>query len=52
METKLFDFDHPKHGFYSVWYNPELKTYGITKTDKPVWCAYSSLAELFKLKGL
>lgn len=52
MEIKLFDFSHPVHGPYSVWFNPELRSYGITKSDRPVWCAYASLASLFAAKGL
>lgn len=31
MTIKLFEFNHPKHGYYSVWYDREMKTYGITK---------------------
>ena len=49
---KLFDFEHPKYGYYSVWFDTEMKTYGITKSDAPPWCAYATITELFKLKGL
>ena len=52
MPIKLFEFDHPKHGHYSVWYDQEMKTYGITKSGVPPWCAYATIAELFILKGL
>lgn len=31
MTIKLFEFNRPKHGYYSVWYDREMKTYGITK---------------------
>ena len=50
--VKLFDFVHPKHGYYSVWYDSSMGTYGITKSDAPCWCAYGSITELFKIKGL
>lgn len=49
---KLFEFDHPKFGYYSVWFDSELKTYGITKSAQAPWCAYASISELFKQKGL
>lgn len=52
MTIKLFEFNHPKHGYYSVWYDQEMKTYGITKSNAAPWCAYASIAELFRLKGL
>lgn len=51
MSIKLFEFDHPKHGYYSVWYDQEMKTYGITKSGVAPWCAYATIAELFRLKG-
>lgn len=55
--TKLIGtIEHPKHGKYYLFYNDELKSYGISKSeyngDSGLWCAYASLAELFKLKGL
>lgn len=50
--SKLFEFTHPVHGYYAVYYDQELKTYGITKSGQPCWCAYASLTELFKQKGL
>ena len=52
MTTLLFEFDHPVHGYYAVYYDAELRTYGITKSAQPCWCAYASLTELFKQKGL
>lgn len=52
MTSKLFEFDHPVHGFYAVYYDEELKTYGMTKSGMAPWCAYASLTEMFKTKGL
>lgn len=53
MKTvKLFAFEHPKHGYYAVYYDAYMGTYGITKGGLPCWCAYASLAELFKSEGL
>ena len=54
--VKLFDLDHPKHGMYYVFYDQEHKTFGISRTEYNgeggLWCAYASLSELFKAKGL
>ena len=42
--------EHHKHGLYYIFYKNGL--YGINKENKTIHCAYASLSEMFKLKGL
>jgi hypothetical protein len=47
---KIGHIDHYRHGLYYIFCDNGL--YGISREDKPVHCAYVSLTELFKIKGL
>lgn len=46
-------FEHPVHGIYFIFFDGSC--YGISKTEyngeNGLWCAYSSLSSLLKLKG-
>lgn len=44
--------EHPAHGVYYIHFSDGC--YGLTKNEKEiiVWCAYASLAALFKAKDL
>jgi len=49
MTIKLFEFDHPKHGYYSVWYDQEMNTYGISKSSAAPSCALVRLGAPMQL---
>ena len=48
---KIGQIKHPRHGLYFIWCDSH-GLYGITREDKAPHCAYASLAEMLKWKGL
>lgn len=56
MENKsilIGEIKHPIHGKYYLFYSKENNTYGLSRTEyNGQWCGYSSISELFKIKGL